>query len=368
MKTCPVCDKTFEDSMRFCQTDGTPLVDAVDEPVDPFKTMVAPKEDLGAIPPPDDPFKTVVAGSGSKEDSGDLLQLPADDDPMKTSVVSAGELPELEREEDVVDVAPSPFEESPAVPSPFEESKAAPPSSPFDESKDSPFSTPPEPPKFEEPSLSPPSFGDLSGERDSQFTEGATEIIPPESLPKIDPFSSEPPKQDFTPPPVPSPFDEAPPSSYEKPSAPPYREPEPPPTVMGTTPFDQPGSYGQQGQFNQPSQQGEWTPPPAPVANWQDQGLGANTPFQPPVVGQGQNNTLAVVSLVCGILSICLCGIFTGIPAIITGFMAKNNVDANPELYGGRGMALAGMIMGFVSIVFTILYVIFMIATGGRGF
>ena len=27
MKQCPVCEKTFDDSLRFCQVDGTPLVD-----------------------------------------------------------------------------------------------------------------------------------------------------------------------------------------------------------------------------------------------------------------------------------------------------------------------------------------------------
>ena len=56
MKRCPTCQKTFDDSMRFCQTDGTPLVDDA-PPVDPYKTMVASKEEIFAAissePPPD---------------------------------------------------------------------------------------------------------------------------------------------------------------------------------------------------------------------------------------------------------------------------------------------------------------------------
>ena len=61
MKKCPTCEKTFDDNLRFCQTDGTALV-AADEKttVDPLKTMIAGPGDL-----PDsseDPFKTVVAG------------------------------------------------------------------------------------------------------------------------------------------------------------------------------------------------------------------------------------------------------------------------------------------------------------------
>ena len=42
--------------MRFCQTDGTALVEKVEEkppePVDPYKTMVASKADIAAAIPP----------------------------------------------------------------------------------------------------------------------------------------------------------------------------------------------------------------------------------------------------------------------------------------------------------------------------
>ncbi len=120
------------------------------------------------------------------------------------------------------------------------------------------------------------------------------------------------------------------------------------------SPFD--GSQNQVG--GQPMQQSQWTPP-APEASWQNQNIGANTPFQPSMAVQGQDKTLAIVALVCGILSLTCCGPVTGIAALITGFMAKNNVEANPQQYDGRGMAIAGMIMGGISLVLTVLYFIF---------
>ncbi len=43
MKKCPNCQKTYDDNMKFCQSDGTPLVVVAEDrpPEDPYKTMVA---------------------------------------------------------------------------------------------------------------------------------------------------------------------------------------------------------------------------------------------------------------------------------------------------------------------------------------
>lgn len=160
----------------------------------------------------------------------------------------------------------------------------------------------------------------------------------------------------------PSPFDdEIQTSDYGSPFSPSFGEPEPkfnpPQPSFNQSPFENPSSpsFG-----NQP----EWTPPPAPVSEWQNQNIGVNSPFQPPTVGQSEDKTLAIVSLVCGILSVTCCGAITGIVALITGFMAKNNVDANPQQYGGRGMALAGMIMGGIGIVLTVLWLVFVVIGG----
>jgi hypothetical protein len=159
-----------------------------------------------------------------------------------------------------------------------------------------------------------------------------------------------------------SPFDEINSPDYRSSSSP-FQQPEP---MFGKPEdsFNQ-SPYGSQADtYNSPMQQSEWTPPPAPMSEWQDQSIGQNTPFQPPISGQGDDKTLAIVSLVCGILSLTCCGPVTGIAALITGYMAKNNVEGNPQQYGGRGLALAGMIMGGISLVLTVLYFIFVIILG----
>lgn len=155
----------------------------------------------------------------------------------------------------------------------------------------------------------------------------------------------------------PSPFDVPTPSGYQSPSlSSPFKEPEPM--------FDEPRESFNQSPFgNSPMmQQSEWTPPPAPDANWMNQGIGQNTPFQPPIAG-GQNQTLAIVSLVCGVLSIVCCwfSIFVGPAGLITGYIAKNKADENPAQFGGRGMALAGMITGGIGTGLGILFIILQI-------
>ena len=55
MKKCPTCSKTFEDTMRFCQVDGTPLVDDVPA-FDPYATIVA--QPRSTIEPPPAAFET----------------------------------------------------------------------------------------------------------------------------------------------------------------------------------------------------------------------------------------------------------------------------------------------------------------------
>ncbi len=84
-----------------------------------------------------------------------------------------------------------------------------------------------------------------------------------------------------------------------------------------------------------------------------------------------KKNTLAIVSLVLGIvgiISLCLsavfffipfagwiCGCLTllfGIGALVTGFMARNQIKTTDEQ--GDGMALAGMVMGGIQLVLVV--------------
>jgi hypothetical protein len=78
--------------------------------------------------------------------------------------------------------------------------------------------------------------------------------------------------------------------------------------------------------------------------------------------GRKPNKSLSTTSLVLGILSISCFSILTGIPAIITGHIARGRARKEPSVYGGEGFALAGMIMGYVSIGLALLMIPIMAA------
>ncbi|CAN5216746.1 hypothetical protein BH20ACI1_BH20ACI1_13980 [soil metagenome] len=337
MKKCPICDKTFDDGMRFCQTDGTPLVEVADDAnKDPYKTTAASQDEMASAIPLD-PFKTMVAPSSKKKEE-EILEMPEEPDFLKTMVSPSqsdkkSNLPKEEKEE-IKNISP---------PSPFDD--AVKPESPGD--------------KF--------SFDSESSAANDALPQTDSGYSPIDENPSS--------------PRIPSPFDESM-IGFQAPSKPmpPFDEPEPLP-VGGNDPFQMPSPieiaeikaealntpFAEQveQQQNQPMEQANWTPPPAPDANWQNQQIGQNTPFQTPPAGQGQNQTLAIVSLVLGILSIPCCGfILFGIGALVTGFMAKGKADQNPDEYGGRGLALGGMILGGITIVIGIILNIFYLFVG----
>jgi hypothetical protein len=129
-----------------------------------------------------------------------------------------------------------------------------------------------------------------------------------------------------------------------------------------------------------PSQSAPLPPPPGfgsgdlpggqSPASWQaspPQGgsaWGTNVPPAPSApfgAAQGQQNGLAIASLVCGILSLtCFFGV-TSIPAIILGFLALSKIKTDPARFGGKGLAIGGMVTGAISLVLVILYVLFLI-------
>ena len=108
----------------------------------------------------------------------------------------------------------------------------------------------------------------------------------------------------------------------------------------------------------------EWTPPSVPQASWQDPSAMQNPmPPLPPPAG-GVNQTLPIVSLILGIVSLC-CYIspITGIAALIVGWLGLKNIKNDPAHYGGKGLALAGMITGgvfaFIAIAYWIVMIVF---------
>ena len=62
------------------------------------------------------------------------------------------------------------------------------------------------------------------------------------------------------------------------------------------------------------------------------------------------SSTLAIVSLVAGILSFVFVPVIGAIVALITGYMARGETRSIPPKASGDGMATAGIILGWVHI------------------
>ena len=83
-----------------------------------------------------------------------------------------------------------------------------------------------------------------------------------------------------------------------------------------------------------------------------------NQPIQTPPAKP--NSNMAVASLVLGILGWTVAPGLASIAAVITGHLAKNEIrESNGEL-SGDGMATAGLIMGYASIVIVLCVCLFL--------
>jgi Domain of unknown function (DUF4190) len=95
--------------------------------------------------------------------------------------------------------------------------------------------------------------------------------------------------------------------------------------------------------------------PSQPMAPWQNQPQGMQNPGfgVPAFAPASRDQTLPVIGMVLGVLSMlmicCYGGIWLGIPAAIVGFLGMRNADSDPSRYTGRGLAIAGMVLGIVS-------------------
>ncbi len=64
-----------------------------------------------------------------------------------------------------------------------------------------------------------------------------------------------------------------------------------------------------------------------------------------------KSQVLAVASLVLGVVAVMCFGLLAGVPAIILGHMAHRQIRRDPDRYGGRGLAIAGFALGYLSII-----------------
>jgi hypothetical protein len=84
-----------------------------------------------------------------------------------------------------------------------------------------------------------------------------------------------------------------------------------------------------------------------------------------PFVVASQNNGLAVASLVCSCAGII--PFFFGVPCIlgiVFGFVARSQIERSNGVQRGKGLALAGIIVGFSLIALFVLIIILVAALG----
>ena len=99
----------------------------------------------------------------------------------------------------------------------------------------------------------------------------------------------------------------------------------------------------------------EMPPPPPPYGP---------PPSEPPA----KRSTLALVSLICGVVGMiatCLCGlgVAVGIAGIVTGFLARREIARSDGRVSGAGLALGGIITGALSVLI-LLAALLLFATG----
>lgn len=166
---------------------------------------------------------------------------------------------------------------------------------------------------------------------------------------------SDPTPQDPTNPVPPAPT--APPA-YEQPA---NEQPTQPTVPYGQPPAQTPPAYGQPAQpaYGQPAQPyGQAASQPYGQAPYGQAPYG-----QAPAYGGGygyptapKTNTLAIVSLVAAISAWVILPVIGSIVAVITGHMSLKQLKTSNE--GGRGLALAGTIVGWVGVGFVLLMLV----------
>lgn len=93
-------------------------------------------------------------------------------------------------------------------------------------------------------------------------------------------------------------------------------------------------------------------------------GSPVNIPNAGPVGVRPSANGKAITSLVCGCIGMFCCGILIpSILAVIFGHIAKGEIRASGGQQGGDGMALAGLILGYVGLASGVFYLLTIIVS-----
>ncbi|MCL4177699.1 MAG: DUF4190 domain-containing protein [Verrucomicrobia bacterium] len=88
----------------------------------------------------------------------------------------------------------------------------------------------------------------------------------------------------------------------------------------------------------------------------------SSLPPVPTVPAAPRNAASAIWSLVLGILGLVGFGLFTGIPALICGHTAQARIRRSGGALTGEGLALGGLITGYISIALSVLMIPLLLA------
>ena len=118
---------------------------------------------------------------------------------------------------------------------------------------------------------------------------------------------------------------------------------------------------GQQPQWQQPQQppQPQWQQPEQQQPQW---GQGGGGGFQPQTTPGS-----ATAALILGICAVLVCPIICAPLALVYGNKARNEIDGSGGRLGGRGMATAGIVLGWIGVALAVLSIIWVIAVVASG-
>ena len=115
--------------------------------------------------------------------------------------------------------------------------------------------------------------------------------------------------------------------------------------------------------FNDPAPSDWSTPssyPPPPPSDWSSPGAWQQPPSAHGMPGMmqpiKQEQNLAMISLITGVLGL-ICFPILAPVAVVTGFMALSKVKEDPVRYGGKGLAIGGMVLGGIMTLLWVLII-----------
>lgn len=99
-------------------------------------------------------------------------------------------------------------------------------------------------------------------------------------------------------------------------------------------------------------------PPPPPPPGYTPAGYGYGYPSAPSTDG------MAIGAMICGIVGFFACGI-PSLVGLVLGFVSRGRIKRSAGRLRGNGMALTGIILGFVWLALYAAYLVLFIAAAG---